>query len=77
MKTNNIFKLVVCCLLLFSACDEGIDPITEVDPGPDAGAPIVTIERPVDGFSIQVPDPVTSTPIEFTKTTGNDWLNTY
>lgn len=65
MKTNNIFKLVVCCLLLFSACDEGIDPITEVDPGPDAGAPIVTIERPVDGFSIQVPDPVTSTPIEF------------
>lgn len=65
MKTNNIFKLVVCCLLLFSACDEGIDPITEVGPGPDAGAPIVTIERPVDGFSIQVPDPVTSTPIEF------------
>jgi hypothetical protein len=65
MKTNNIFKLVVCCLLLFSACDEGIDPITEVDPGPDAGAPMVTINKPVDGFEIQVAEPVTSTPIEF------------
>ncbi|KAB8154997.1 LamG domain-containing protein [Kordia sp. TARA_039_SRF] len=51
-------------VLMFS-CEDNIDPITQVDPGPDAGAPIVTIEKPVDGFSIQVPEPVTSTPIAF------------
>lgn len=55
----------ISMMIILSSCYEGIDPITEVDPGPDAGAPIVTIERPIDGFSIQVPDPVTSTPIEF------------
>ncbi len=52
-------------MLVMTSCYEGIDPINEVDPGPDAGAPVVTIIKPADGFEIQVPDPVASTPIEF------------
>ncbi|MEO1030002.1 MAG: LamG-like jellyroll fold domain-containing protein [Bacteroidota bacterium] len=56
---------ILSLALLFMGCEEGIDPITEVDPGPDAGAPLVTIIKPVDGFEIQVAEPVTSTTIEF------------
>ncbi|UAB76287.1 LamG domain-containing protein [Mesoflavibacter sp. SCSIO 43206] len=65
MKKLNTYILAFLTLALTASCYEGIDPITQVDPGPDAGAPIVTIEKPVDGFQIQVADLVTSTPIEF------------
>jgi len=66
MKNRIIFIFGLSLVLFFSGCDEGvIDPITEVDPGPDAGAPIVNIIKPVDGFEIQVAEPVTSTTIEF------------
>ncbi|MGC1632055.1 MAG: LamG domain-containing protein, partial [Gelidibacter sp.] len=46
-------------------CYEGIDPISEVKLGPDAGAPMVTILRPANGLEIQVPEPVTSTMVQF------------
>lgn len=41
-------------LLVFTAsCYDGIDPITEVDPGPDAGSPQVTHIFPEEGTTIQ------------------------
>jgi hypothetical protein len=66
---KNIPKRIVTFLLLmlvFTACDKNnIDPITEVDPGSDAGAPIITIMKPSNGFEIQVPEPITSIDVEF------------
>jgi hypothetical protein len=63
---KNINKLVfgVFTMLLMFSCNDGIDPISQVDPGPDAGAPIITILRPADGLEIQVPEPITSTIIQ-------------
>ena len=52
-------------ILIAVSCNDGIDPITKVDPGVDQGAPVVTILKPAEGFEIQVPDPVTSTSIKF------------
>ncbi|WP_299120783.1 LamG domain-containing protein [uncultured Winogradskyella sp.] len=65
MKNIKKYILAFATLLMLASCYEGIDPITQVDPGPDAGAPIVTIMKPSNGFEIQVAEPVTSTPIEF------------
>ncbi|MCM4159877.1 LamG domain-containing protein [Antarcticibacterium flavum] len=50
----------------FSSCEyDGIDPITPVDPGPDAGAPVVRIISPNEGSTIQVPEAVASVNIRF------------
>lgn len=66
---NKYFKIssfILLLLLVFAGCDDNyIDPITEVDPGPDAGAPMIEIMKPINGFEIQVPDPVASVDIEF------------
>ena len=64
-KLLNKYIMAFVCMLAVTSCYDGIDPITAVDPGDDAGAPIVNIIRPVNGFEIQVADPITSTPIEF------------
>ncbi len=41
-------------LLIFTvSCNFGIDPISEVNPGPDAGSPQVTFLFPVEGTAIQ------------------------
>lgn len=65
MKT--IEKLIAVILLMFFAiaCNDGIDPITQVDPGPDASAPEVTLNYPVEGTKIKVNDPVVSIMIDF------------
>ena len=65
-KMKKINKLVIglFTLIFIVSCFEGIDPISEVDPGPDAGAPIVTIVRPTDGLAISDPNPVSSINIE-------------
>jgi hypothetical protein len=65
MKTINKYIFTFLALLMITSCYDGLDPITEVDPGPDAGAPMVTIVKPTEGFEIQVAEPVTSTTIEF------------
>lgn len=50
-KVFNFFTVVF--LLLFTAsCYDGIDPITQVDPGPDAGAPQITNIYPVEATAI-------------------------
>lgn len=66
-----IFKYVVVglfAIVFATACNEGIDPITAVDPGPDASAPVITIKYPTEGTKIQVPELVTSVNIQFEAT---------
>lgn len=47
--------------LAFTSCEyDGIDPITAVDAGPDAGSPEITIISPTEGSAIQVPEAVAS-----------------
>lgn len=65
MKNINKLILGVFTLLLAVSCYDGIDPITQVDPGSDAGAPLVTILRPANGLEIQVPELTTSTKVQF------------
>lgn len=65
MKNINKIFIGLFALVLMTSCYEGIDSISEVDPGPDAGAPLISIMRPANGLEIQVPEPVTSTTIEF------------
>lgn len=65
MKKINKIVIGLLALTLMVSCYEGIDSISAVDPGPDAGAPIITIVRPADGLEIQVPEPVTSTQVQF------------
>ena len=62
---NKIFIGLFSLLLAFFSCNDGIDSITEVAPGPDAGAPQVTLKYPIDGTKIKVNDPVVAINIEF------------
>lgn len=65
MKKFNKLIIGLFALLFMVSCYEGIDPISQVDPGPDQVAPSVTILRPANGLEIQVPEPVTSTMVQF------------
>ena len=65
MKTIKKLIAVVVLMLFAVACNNGIDPITQVDPGPDASAPEITINYPVEGTKIKVNDPVVSIMIDF------------
>lgn len=56
---KNILKLTAL-ILLTASCNEGIDPISHVDPGPDQSAPVIKIKYPTDGVKIEVPQQVTS-----------------
>lgn len=60
----------VIALIIFSAfaCNEGIDPISHVDPGPDQSAPAVTISYPFEGALIRVKADVTPVDIKFEAT---------
>ena len=65
-KSLKYFSYLMLLFLAFAGCDNNyIDPISKVDPGPDAGAPIVDIMLPIEGFEIQVPDPIASVNIKF------------
>jgi hypothetical protein len=64
---KNILAFAVV-ILLASACNEWIDPISYVAPGTDESAPTVTITYPVEGSSIQVPEFVGSVNIKFIAT---------
>ncbi|MDP2888485.1 MAG: LamG domain-containing protein [Bacteroidota bacterium] len=66
-----IYKTILAYLFIIvfaAACNEGIDPITKVDPGADATAPIVTIKFPVEGTKIQVPEILATINIQFEAT---------
>jgi hypothetical protein len=64
----NIIKniLVFSMLLLFAAsCEEGIDSISRVEPGPDESDPQITLNYPKEGTRIQVTEPETTIAIDF------------
>lgn len=66
-----IYKTILAYLFIIvfaAACNEGIDPISQVDPGADATAPIVTIKFPVEGTKIQVPEILATINIQFEAT---------
>ncbi len=51
-----------------SACNEGIDPISQVAPGPDETAPTVAIAYPFEGAKIMVKDDIAPVDIQFEAT---------
>lgn len=66
MKNYIKSSFLLLLVLGFFSCEyEGIDPITKVDPGADAGGPEVKIISPNEGSSIQVPEAVASLTISF------------
>ena len=65
MKNINKYSLALVALLMLTSCYDGIDPITDVDPGPDAGAPIVDILYPTEGTEVTGLELVVPINIEF------------
>lgn len=55
----------VFALGLVAACNEGIDPISSVAPGPDETAPAINITYPLEGTEIKVASDVAPINIEF------------
>ncbi|RKN79331.1 LamG domain-containing protein [Ulvibacterium marinum] len=68
MKAIKYCITSLVAIMLFYGCDQGIDGITEVDPGPDASAPQIKINSPADGLSLKVNEELTSVPIRFEAT---------
>jgi hypothetical protein len=64
----NIFrKLLIYSIAasLLAACNEGIDPISPLDPGPDEAAPQIIIRAPTEGYQIMAPQAVAPLTISF------------
>ena len=62
---TQFYGLLSFLMVLASCTNDGIDPITTVDPGPDAESPTVNISYPVEGTTIKVLEEVTSITIRF------------
>jgi hypothetical protein len=60
-------KILFLSLMLFlmAGCEQGIDPISAVAPGPDESAPVVKINYPIDNFLIRQDAPKVSIKFEF------------
>ncbi|CAM4231792.1 LamG-like jellyroll fold domain-containing protein [Zobellia roscoffensis] len=61
-------KYIVSCLMaatLFYSCDQGIDSLTEVDPGADATAPAITITSPSEGLAVKVNEELATITVRF------------
>lgn len=68
MKKMKNLKYVLTCLVatfLIVACDQGIDPLTKVDPGADASAPSVTITSPTEGLAVKVNEELATITVKF------------
>lgn len=61
---RNIFLMAATAMLAVS-CEQGIDPITAVDPGPDGSSPVVTIKLPVENYEIKTGELVSPVKIDF------------
>ena len=55
----------VLLMAVVISCNDGIDPLTKIAPGADAGAPLITIKKPVDGFKLKVPEAIATVSIDF------------
>lgn len=67
MKKNikSFFGILLAALAITSCTYDGIDPITEVDPGADASAPQITIKSPVEGATLKVVEAIGSINVQF------------
>ncbi|GGW28526.1 LamG domain-containing protein [Arenibacter certesii] len=65
MKSIKLLCASLIAVFFFYGCDQGIDAITQVDPGADATAPQIKVNYPTDGVKIKVLDVVTSITIDF------------
>lgn len=66
LKFYRVYLITLVVALFAASCnDDGIDPISRVDPGPDAASPVVLVKYPVEGTKIQVPEDITSIDISF------------
>lgn len=61
---KNIFFIAAASMLAVS-CEQGIDPITAVDPGPDGSSPVVNIKLPVENYEIKTGELVSPVKIDF------------
>jgi hypothetical protein len=68
MKIVKYILVGLFAIVFATACNEGIDPISQVDPGPDASAPAIIIKYPAEGTKIQVPELITSINIQIEAT---------
>ncbi len=65
MKNLKYILTGIIAALLAVACNEGIDPISHMEPGPDESAPTVKITYPSEGLKLQVPEATTPIDIQF------------
>lgn len=64
MKTiKQLLASLIAAVLLY-ACDQGIDPITQVSPPADATAPQIVVNKPAEGLVVKVFEEVTSLDID-------------
>ena len=68
MKTLKYISAGVLSLVFAFACDEGIDPISHVEPGPDETAPTIAVSYPLEGTRVQVKEDVAPLGIQFEAT---------
>jgi len=68
MKIFRLLSTSFMAVSIMIACNEGIDPISRVDPGPDEEAPQVIIQAPAEGYQLQLPDAVAPVTIQFEAT---------
>jgi hypothetical protein len=64
----NVFRQILIYSMtafLLAACNEGIDPISPFDPGPDEASPQVIIRAPTEGYQIMAPQAVAPLTISF------------
>lgn len=61
---KNIFFIAAASMLAVS-CEQGIDPISAVDPGPDGSSPVVNIKLPVENYEIKTGELVSPIKIDF------------
>ncbi len=65
MKKIVYFFSGIIAIIIAGACNEGIDPISSVEPGSDQTAPAVTITYPEEGTKIEVVDEIATINIQF------------
>ena len=68
MKTLKHISAGALLVLFAFACNEGIDDISYVAPGPDETAPTISISYPFEGAKVQVKEDVAPIDIEFEAT---------
>ncbi|MBX2916161.1 MAG: LamG domain-containing protein [Cyclobacteriaceae bacterium] len=65
MRTLRNIIAAITMMVIVGACNEGIDPIRAVAPGPDETSPVITVTYPLEGTEIKVAETLVSINIKF------------